>query len=267
VATNDKASPEFWDHWWETSRLPAPIDPHRRGPKNYPFREFHRYFEGVFKGYNTDSMELMEVGCAQSVFLPYFAKHFGFKVSGIDRSPMGCETGRAILEREGVRGEIYCADLFSLPVHLNGRFDVVVSFGVVEHFDPTSGVLRAMANLLKPEGRMITSIPNMTGILGKYQKLLDRDIYRVHVPLGCEGLASAHQEAGLEIENCEYFLPINLEVMNVESWPKPLPYWFIMRSHGAISRMVWLIDEHLGRIPPNRWTSPYINCVARKRTG
>ena len=263
-SARDKAGPEFWDHWWERSRLPAPIDPHRPGLKNYPCRKFHQYFERLFQGYKTDSMELMEVGCAQSVYLPYFAKYFGFKVAGIDRSETGCEAARALLQREGVRGEVFCADFFSLPGQLIGRFDVVISFGVVEHFEPTAEAVWAMASLLKPEGRMITSIPNLTGLLGGYQKLLDPDIYRVHVPLSCESLASAHREAWLEIESCEYFLPISLEVLNAESWPKRLPYWFIIRSHGAISRAVWFVDDHMVRLRPNRWTSPYVNCVARK---
>jgi 2-polyprenyl-3-methyl-5-hydroxy-6-metoxy-1,4-benzoquinol methylase len=263
-STSDRAGPEFWDHWWEKSRLPAPLDPHRPGLKNYPLRKFHQYFERLFKGYATDTMELLEVGCAQSVYLPYFAKHFGFKVSGIDRSEMGCERSRALLEREGVKGDVTCADFFSAPGQLIGRFDFVISFGVVEHFEPTAEAVRALARLLKPEGRMITSVPNLTGVLGGIQKLLDRDLYDVHVPLSCESLASAHREAGLEIESCLYFLPISLEVLNPESWPRRLPYWFTIRSLGAVSRAVWFADDHLVRLPPNRWTSPYVNCVARK---
>jgi hypothetical protein len=84
------------------------------------------------------------------------------------------------------------------------------------------------------------------------------------VPLGCEGLAFSHREAGLEIESCEYFLPICLEALNVDSWPKRPPYSFIIRSHTAISRAVWFVDDHLVHLGPNRWTSPYINCVGRK---
>lgn len=260
----DRAGAEFWEDWWKRSRIPAPIDPHRPGLKNYVFRRFHQNFERLFQGCDTSAMELVEVGCAQSVFLPYFAKQFGFKVSGIDRSEMGCERARRILESEGVKGEVYCADFFSAPPQLVGRFDVMISFGVVEHFERTAEAVGALARLLKPEGRMITNIPNFTGVLGKYQKLLDRDMYNAHVLLSCESLASAHREAGLAIESCDYFLPICLEVFNLDTWPKHLPYWFVIRSHTAISRAVWFVDDHIVPLPPNRWTSPYVNCVARK---
>ncbi len=263
-AGGDRAGRDFWHKWWERNPLPPPIDPYRRGPKNYPFRKFHGYFEEVFKGYPTRGKKLIEIGCAQSVFLPYFSKYFGFEVSGLDRSEIGCERARMVLEREHVAGEVYVADFFSPPETLLQEFDVVFSRGVVEHFENTADAVRAISELLKPGGRMITSIPNFTGILRAYQKLLDRSIYEVHVPLDREILASAHTGAGLELESCEYFLPISLEVLNVQSWPRGLRYWITIRTHGVISRLIWLVDDLFPLLKPNRWTSPYINCVARK---
>lgn len=32
----DKAGKENRDRWWETNSLPPPINPYRRGLKNYP---------------------------------------------------------------------------------------------------------------------------------------------------------------------------------------------------------------------------------------
>jgi len=260
----DKAGEAFWEEWWKRAPLPTPFDPYRPGPKNYVRRRRHCILEQFLKRYDTSSMELVEVGCGQSVFLPYFAKQFGFRVSGIDRSTLGCDRARMILEREGVQGEVYCADFFSLPEQLIGRFDVVFSSGVIEHFEQTAEALRAMAKLLKPGGRMFDDMPNFTGVLGKYQKLLDASMYHAHVPLSREELAAAHREAGLEIESCDYYLPICLETINVDQWPRNLRYWFTVRCHTAISRAVWLVDDHIVRLPQNRWTSPLIYCTSRK---
>ncbi len=259
----DKAGREFWDKWWQ-GPLPTPIDPHRPGLKNYPFRQFHLYFEKVLRDQPTQGRRLIEIGCADSVFLPYFAKYFGFDVCGLDRSEIGCERARMILERERVTGEIYCADLFSPPEHLLEKFDVLFSTGVVEHFENTAEAIRPMSKLLKPCGRMITNIPNLIGVLRAYQKRLDRAIHDAHVPLDREALASAHRSAGLDVESCEYFLPISLEVLNVRNWPRGLAYWITIRSHGLISRAVWLVSDYIPVFKPNRWTSPYVNCVARK---
>lgn len=263
----DRAGSDFWDRWWERRPLPPPIDPCRRGLKNYPVRRLHEYFNKVFKGHVTEGKRLIEIGCAQSVVLPYLSKQFGFEVWGLDRSELGCERSRMILERENTHGEIFCADFFALPGHLREKFDVVLSMGVVEHFENTADAVRGIAILLKPGGRMITTIPNFTGVLRSYQKILDRRIYEVQVPLDREGLGRAHRDAGLEVESCEYFLPISLEVLNVESWPKRLPYWITVRTHGVISRAVWLMDEHITILKPNRWTSPFVNCVAHKPRG
>jgi 2-polyprenyl-3-methyl-5-hydroxy-6-metoxy-1,4-benzoquinol methylase len=262
--SDDRAGTEFWDSWWEKSELPPPIDPFRRGLKNYPFRRLHQYFQKAFCGHPTQGKKLIEIGCAQSVMLPYFGKYFGFEIHGIDRSEIGCQRARTILEREQVQGKIHCGDFFLPPQHLLGQFDVVFSQGVLEHFEKTAEAVKSVARLLNPEGRMMTNIPNITGALRAYQKVLDRAIYDVQVPLDRESLALAHQNAGLQVESCEYFLPISLEVLNLASWRRGLPYWFTIRTHGVISRLVWLVDEHLVSLKPNRLTSPHIHCIARR---
>jgi len=262
-AVGDKAGAKFWDDWWEDKPLPPPIDPHRPGLKNYPLRKLHEYFEEVFKDHPTQGRRLIEIGAAQSAWLPHFAKYFGFEVAGLDRSELGCERGRAMLEREQVAGEIRQADLFSPPDEWIQAFDVCVSFGVVEHFENTAAAIGAIARFLRPEGLMITLIPNFTGILRAYQRRLDRPMCDAHVPLDRERLAAAHSEAGLSVESCVYLLPISLEVINLESWGHNLPYWIVIRTHGVISRAVWLLDGP-AHFRPNRWTSPYVSCVSRK---
>lgn len=249
---------------WEKGALPPPLDPLRRGLKNYPVRKFHEFFKKAFHGFPTEGKRLIEIGCAQSVFLPYFALYFGFEVAGLDRSEVGCEKARQILQRERVAGEICCADFFSLPGNLLGKFDVIVSFGVVEHCENTAESLRAIARLLNSGGIMITVIPHLRGLPGALQKKLDRKIYDIHIPFDAQGLAAVHAKAGLQVSSCEYLMPISLEVLNIDSWPKGLPYWFTIRTHGVISRMVWLVDGFVPILKPNQWSSPYIVCVSRK---
>jgi SAM-dependent methyltransferase len=259
----DRTGSDFWDQWWQRASLPPAIDPHRPGLKNYPFRSFHRFFAAALGGDSRKEQHLIEIGCAQSVFLPYFARYLGFHVSGLDQSQLGCERARRILEREGARGEIYCADLFAPPAELLQRFDVAISFGVVEHFDDTAKPLTAIAAFLKPGGKVITLIPNLTGVLGWYQKLLDRTLYEAHVVMDRERLGEAHGQAGFEIESAGYLMPFSLEVLNSERRQTRVGR-LLSRAHTAASRLVWLADEELLHLTPNRWTSPYVVCVARR---
>jgi len=263
-AAGDRTGREFWDRWWQRTPLPAAIDPARPGLKNYPWRSFHRYFEGVFRDKATKGQRLIEIGCAQSVFLPYLARTFGFQVAGLDQSELGCERARRILEREQARGEIWQGDLFAPPALLVDAFDAAFSFGVVEHFDDTSRAVKAIARFLKPGGRLLTIIPNLTGILGRYQRTLDRKLYEAHVVMDRERLAGAHRQAGLQVESAGYLMPVGLEVLNVASWRNRWAAKVVDRAHTAASRLLWLVDDHVIPLPPNRRTSPYVVCVALK---
>ena len=267
VQAGDRTGGEFWDQWWARTPLPPPIDPHRPGLKNYPFRSFHGFFAGLFHGDSAEPQSLIEIGCAQSVFLPYFARYFGFEVAGIDRSALGCERSRRILEREGVRGDVCCGDLFEPPAAFLARFDVAISFGVVEHFDDTSRPLAAIAAFLKPGGRVVTLIPNLTGVLGFYQRWLDRNLYEAHVVMDSDRLAQEHRRAGLLVEASGYLMPISLDVLNVEGWRSRAAKKLVSRAHTLASRLVWMIDDHLVSLRPNRWTAPYVFCVARRLPG
>jgi SAM-dependent methyltransferase len=153
---------------------------------------------------------------------------------------------------------------FSPPHELLEEFDVVVSFGVVEHFENTVEAIQGISRMLKPKGKMVTIIPNLVGILGTLQKVLDVTVYDAHVPLDRQGLASAHAEAGLEVESCEYFLPVKLGNLDIENWAKKLPYKITVRLRSWISKLFWLVEDHFGFPRGNRFSSPYINCVGQK---
>jgi SAM-dependent methyltransferase len=266
IGVGDRTGREYWDGWWERRPLPRPLDPFRKGLRNYPYRRFHQFFSGIFGGQGAQAQRLIEIGCAQSVFLPYFARYFGLGVAGIDQSGLGCDRARRILEQQDVAGEIYCGDFFSPPPETVDAFDWVLSYGVLEHFDDTAGAVRAVARFLKPGGRVITFVPNLTGILGRYQRLLDRKLYEAHVPLSAERLAQAHRDAGLDVESALYLLPFGLEVTGIETWGRGVAGMAVKVANAFLTRSVRLVDDHVVRLKSNRWTSPYVVCVARKLT-
>lgn len=259
----DKAGKAYWEKVWDVSGLPSPVDPQKRGLNNYVNREFHLLFQRLLSGSDEMPRRLVEVGCARSVWLPYFAGTLGLQVAGLDYSPEGCEQSREILARAGVKGEIACSDLFDPPSAFRGSFDIVVSFGVAEHFERTAECVRALSALAKPGGLVLTVIPNMVGLVGLLQKLADRKVYDIHVPLSRERLSTAHSEAGLSVERCFYFLPANFGVVNLEGWSSRFRYRIACKVRSAASTAVWAVDR-LIPIPSNRITSPYIVAVARK---
>src|SRR5215831_112159 len=196
-----RASKEYWNSLWHERQLPPAIAVGDQSLRNHINLKFHAFFRKTFDSGKrlSNELRLAELGCARSVWLPYFSKEFGFQVAGVDYSSTGCDQARAILAREGVDGQVMLADIFSPPQSLLGCFDYVVSFGLVEHFQATDECLRSCAAFLKPGGKMFTLIPNMNGMTGWLQKVLEREVYDVHVPLDVEMLVNAHETAGLRV--------------------------------------------------------------------
>lgn len=263
----DRMGKSSWDKMWAAKdALPKAIKPTSPGLRNYVNRHFHRYFVNAFARYNTTGRSLLEIGCARSAWLPYFAKEFGFVVTGLDYSELGCEQAEQILAREGVPGRVVHADLFSPPHDLLAGFDVVVTFGVVEHFPDTLGCVRAIAQYLKPRGLLITNIPNEAGLVGWLQCKADKDFYDAHVPLDRDQLRLAHATAGLSVVSCDYFFFAHFGVVNLDSWKRnrPMVYQLAYHLNLAVSATAWLVEPYVAFLRPNAFTSPYIMCLATR---
>jgi 2-polyprenyl-3-methyl-5-hydroxy-6-metoxy-1,4-benzoquinol methylase len=260
----DKAGKPYWNQVWEGCDVLNTIDPRKPGLRNHVPHRFHLYFHRLFSGRETRGLRLLEIGCASSVWLPYFAKEFGFTIYGIDYSEVGCAQAEELLQKAGVEGEILCADFFTPPGRFIEAFDVVISFGVVEHFHDTPGCLRAFSRFLKTGGLLVTNVPNLSGMNGMIQKMVNRPIYDIHVPLDRKQLIHAHQTNGLRMMSCDYFIFVNLGVLKFENWKGHLLYPGACRLRSLLNVVAWMCERAIPLLKPNRWSSPYINCLAVK---
>lgn len=264
----DKAGKKYWNDSWAASDLPEAVDPCDMRLRNYTNRQFHQLFLKLFDKSETPSMRLLEIGCAKSAWLPYFAKEFGFSVGGLDYSPIGCQMAEKVLQANGVDAEVVCADLFSPPESMIGRFDVVVSFGVVEHFNDTTECIRAVSAFLKPGGVLITNIPNMVGWIGWVQKMVNKPVYDIHQLIDPTMMRASNKMAGLEVIDSDYFIFTGFGVNNLAGIATGSATWYLKKIFlGVLARtsmLVWFMEEKLGNFTPRKSTSPYVNCIARK---
>lgn len=260
----DKAGVNYWDQIWDGSKLPRAIDPRDSSISNHVPRQFHAYFEKLFASMDTTKMNLLEIGCARSIWLPYFAKEYQFDVWGLDYSDIGCQQARQILAQEGVTGNIILGDAFAPPADMLGQFDIVISFGVVEHFADTAATLAAFAKFLKPTGILLTIIPNMTGIIGQLQKRLNRPVFDIHIPLDAEQLAEAHQQANLTVINTRYMTFLNLWVLSFQGIPPQSVKYRLARVSRALLGRLMLLPEWFGLVSVTRATASYVFCCAQK---
>lgn len=265
----DKAGKEYWDRLWKDSDLPSLIDPRNTSNGNYVFRRLDELFRATLSDALDKDLSLLEVGCAQSVWLPYFAKEFGFEITGLDYSEHGCEQERTILASAGIDGTIICGDLFSPPPSLLESFDVLVTFGVVEHFTDTAEMISKLAVFLKPGGRIITVIPNMRGMCGRVQKLVNEPVFRTHVPISRDELGKAHESAGIQVDSCMHTISMNFYVINLvgsaQGGPAMVRNWLLISALKVLTRAVWAFESVAFRLREVETLSPYIVCVGTKR--
>jgi O-antigen biosynthesis protein len=125
-------------------------------------------------------LRILEVGCS-SGYMGAHLKARGHSVVGVEPSPAAAEAARVVLDEVhvGTFAQYACT-------HRPGsEFDVVTFVDVLEHLDDPAEALRQCVTLLKPDGHIAISIPNVThgGIRGlllegrwEYQELgiLDR---------------------------------------------------------------------------------------------
>ena len=259
----DRAGVDYWSRNWSAAPLPPPVDPADRA-----VRPFARYFEAhLGRGSGRD---LLEVGAAHSVWLPYFARQHGFRVAGLDYSAAGCDSLRAILLRDGVYGRenvdgaVHHGDLFDPPADLVGRFDAVCSFGVVEHFDDTAAALRACGRLLKPGGTLVTSVPNMAGLVGRLQRVMNRRTFDLHVPLDLAAFTAAHRAAGLAVRDAAHLGGVNLNVVNTGNLAGRAFHRPVRTALSLPTKLAAWRERRTGRERTGAFASPYLIVTAGK---
>lgn len=264
--SGDKAGATYWDSTYKNWKVRV-FRPDLKGVRYFGRRQWHGLFTKVFNTHVANRGHLIEVGCGGSGYLPYFVSEFDFEVAGIDSSAEGCILAEKIMEFAGLKYMIYHSDIFSPPQELSEAFDVAVCFGVVEHFTHPAECIKQISKFLKPGGIIITTVPNMEGLVGFVQKFLDRDVYSKHTHLSKSGLLSAHTESGLRVLEADYLGFVNFGAVNVGTVSSRMIRVFRVSFHKALLAAtlgVWCLEEVFGSFAGNHTTSPYIYCVAEK---
>jgi 2-polyprenyl-3-methyl-5-hydroxy-6-metoxy-1,4-benzoquinol methylase len=259
---------DYWDKTWADRAVPQPLNPRDSGLNSTLPRRWHGFLSQSFGSLGIRAGDrLLEAGCGGSVFLPYFVTEYGLDAEGLDNSTEGCELSNAIARRSGIPTPIHFGDILHPPVSLLGRYRVVVSLGLAEHFVPTTSIVSALAAFVQPGGWLITGVPNMHGIVGVIQKLVDPAVYRVHVALSPAELADAHRSCGLTVISAQHLMTVNFGVVNFSGPGSRVAPWLGLRLTSWTSKFVWTL-ERVG-LPeiPNGWTSPYVVVVAQRASG
>ena len=104
---------------------------------------------------------LLDVGCGNGDIGIELAQK-GFCVTGLDQDVDRIRRGNALADELGVSIDLKVGDAGHLPD--DKPFDLILLGEIIEHFDRPETFLDSLDPLLKPEGRLLVSTPNMPTI-------------------------------------------------------------------------------------------------------
>lgn len=102
---------------------------------------------------DNQSAKILEVGCGGARNALYLSRQ-GFDVTCSDFAPEGIRLAQTNFNAVGAKGTFLLDDLMNSKIPDNS-FDCVMSFGLLEHFEELSPVIRKLTRMVRPGGIQI----------------------------------------------------------------------------------------------------------------
>uniref|UniRef100_A0A831U6P4 FkbM family methyltransferase n=1 Tax=Geobacter metallireducens TaxID=28232 RepID=A0A831U6P4_GEOME len=122
-------------------------------------------FSSILEKYlpTNESYTCAEIGAYPGANLCYLAHRFKYKPAAIEFSDYA-DNIKSLFEFNGITSyEIINKDFFEVS---DKQYDVVTSFGFIEHFDNYANAIKKHFDLLKPGGYLVLSVPRFDGFQG-----------------------------------------------------------------------------------------------------
>ena len=149
------------------------------------------------------------------------------------------------------------ADLFTYKPEV--LYDLVLSFGLIEHFNGTKSIIETHLQFLKTGGSLFITLPNFKGVNGWVQRKFDRSNYDKHNISSMEPqlLKEYCRQLGLKDVEAYYHGRFSVWLENRSEQGK------LVRS---LVKAIWLAGKVVTKIVPfqSRALSPYIVLKAVK---
>ena len=190
-----------------------------------------RWIESHIAPAGSANRSCLEIGCYPGRFLAVFGE-LGYELFGIDFADEVAALP-AWLKQRGYRVGSFWAQDFTC-FETERKFDVVASFGFIEHFTEWEAVLAKHAALVADQGCLVIEAPNFTGAFQHWlHSNFDQLNYaRHHIPaMDIDRWVKILQKCGFQIRYCGYFGRFRF-------WTEPQPRPLTQRSILAALRML-----------------------------
>lgn len=106
--------------------------------------------------------DIAEVGCGHGIVQRQIEDLYARDVAGFDlhESALGQSVSRT--------SPLYCYNVFDRNPQLEGKFDLIILFDVIEHIDQEDAFLGAILFHLAPGGRLLINVPALQSLYSPY---------------------------------------------------------------------------------------------------
>jgi SAM-dependent methyltransferase len=144
-----------------------------------PFRVGNPDFEGLVKDF-PESGEFIEIGGFPGLYSIYFKKRFNYNVYLLDYIviPEIIQGMESVNELPPGSINVIKDDFFNF--RSPKKFDIVFSYGFIEHFEDTTDVIKRHVDILADGGQLLIILPNLIGMSGWFLRLTDKGLFDKH---------------------------------------------------------------------------------------
>lgn len=262
----------YWNDLYKGFRLSAFINKITSFLSSVPFLQNYSYFflwKVIFPKYlhQNPSLSIMEVGSAPGYNLIDFHKKFGYLPFGVEYTTSGAGINRKLFRSNNINPENVILNDFLSEDFLNefsNRFDIVSSFGFIEHFDHPEMIIQNHLRLLKPGGILVIQIPNLSGMNNKFSYFFNKEILAIHNLhiMNKECFVSLFDTATADPLFCGYYGTFNFGLYNAKGWWK----YVLLKLCNIFQLLLNIFFRiFLGRKGyENKNISPYLLFIGRK---
>jgi FkbM family methyltransferase len=207
-----------------------------------------------------DDWTCAEIGAYPGSILCDLAKRFGYKPVAIEYSSHA-ERIEQMFECNGLRGRVENRDF--LAMQEVGLYDVVCSFGFVEHFADPRDIVARHLRLTKPGGYTVISVPRIDGFQGALRQC-------VYLPDEWERISSSHNPEAMNLDTLRRLAGMAGDEIVLAEYLFGASIYFPWDADFVRPEMRWLVrylndlDVPLRNASPGAFHSPGAIVVVRR---
>jgi 2-polyprenyl-3-methyl-5-hydroxy-6-metoxy-1,4-benzoquinol methylase len=243
VTSNQLSEKSFWDQEWRNRK---------ENDMDFVFGELFRKYLPHSGG------TFFEVGCAPGRIMCYFHKIMEYQVNGIDYSSI--KDIEDYLINNGIENfKLYDGDFTQTTIE--EEYDVVASFGFIEHFVDIQDIIERHKTLVKKNGYLILQVPNLRFFNWLLYRIFNPKLLNIHnlKAMELDTLRRAVGE-GYECLYAGYYKTcfVSFQEDNTELDKRPLLKTLFLAMKKTMS---FFQLENI----PNRFFSPYIVMITKNK--